>query len=291
VSYTPDWEKDGADWPNRAASRFVSAGGTRWHVQEAGEGPTILLVHGTGAATHSWRGVLPLLAVDHRVIAVDLPGHGFTRTMPGGRLTIGAMAGALSALLSELDVKPDAAVGHSAGAVVLAQMALDGRIAPGVIVSFNGAFMPIGGFAGQLFSPIAKLMVLNPFAPSLMSRHFRDAATLRKLLADTGSRIDEGGLKHYATLARAPAHIAGALDMMANWDLPGFIRELPRLKTPLVLVAASNDKTIPPGDSDRVKGLLPSARIIRLPRLGHLAHEEDPKLAAELIAQALAAHS
>ena len=47
------WEVDGRDWPNRDSSRFVTAGGLRWHVQVAGTGPVVLLVHGTGAATHS----------------------------------------------------------------------------------------------------------------------------------------------------------------------------------------------------------------------------------------------
>ena len=56
------WSRDGADWPNRDASIFVEAAGIRWHVQRMGEGPPLLLIHGTGAATHSWRGLLPLLA-------------------------------------------------------------------------------------------------------------------------------------------------------------------------------------------------------------------------------------
>jgi len=55
-------EADGADWPNRAASRKLRAGGVDWHVQILGRGPTLLLLHGTGASTHSWRDVAPLLA-------------------------------------------------------------------------------------------------------------------------------------------------------------------------------------------------------------------------------------
>jgi hypothetical protein len=61
-----DWASDGADWPNRDASRFVDAGGLRWHVQVAGSGPVLLLMHGTAASTHSfaalcrcWRSALP----------------------------------------------------------------------------------------------------------------------------------------------------------------------------------------------------------------------------------------
>ena len=52
----PDWARDGRDWPNRAASRFLLAGGLRWHVQVMGPDlsarrPVILLLHGMDAET------------------------------------------------------------------------------------------------------------------------------------------------------------------------------------------------------------------------------------------------
>ncbi len=56
------WGTDGRDWPHRDRSRFVEAGGLRWHIQRMGDGPALLLVHGTAAATHSWRDLAPLLA-------------------------------------------------------------------------------------------------------------------------------------------------------------------------------------------------------------------------------------
>lgn len=94
-----DWLRDGADWPHRDASRFVVAGGVRWHVQIAGDGPPLLLLHGSGASTHSWRDLLPLLARTHTVIAPDLPGHAFTSTPPAHTLSLPGMMrnGALSA--------------------------------------------------------------------------------------------------------------------------------------------------------------------------------------------------
>jgi magnesium chelatase accessory protein len=100
----PVWERDGRDWPNREASRFVEAGGLRWHVQRMGGGPVALLVHGTGAATHSWRDFAPLLArKGFAVVAPDLPGHGFTGTpaAPEG-LSLPGMADGLAALLATL---------------------------------------------------------------------------------------------------------------------------------------------------------------------------------------------
>ena len=74
----PRWTHEGRDWPNATASRFVAAGGVKWHVQVMGQGPVALLLHGTGSATHSWRDLAPLLARDFTVVAPDLPGHGFT---------------------------------------------------------------------------------------------------------------------------------------------------------------------------------------------------------------------
>ncbi|HSN71821.1 MAG TPA: alpha/beta fold hydrolase, partial [Steroidobacteraceae bacterium] len=134
-----DWDRDGRDWPNRSASRFVSAGGVRWHVQQAGQGPQMLLIHGTGASTHSWRGLLPLLAEHFAVLAPDLPGHAFTGPMPDGHFSLDGMARALAALMARLDFAPAIAVGHSAGAAIVARLALDGAIHPRAIVSLNGA--------------------------------------------------------------------------------------------------------------------------------------------------------
>ena len=71
--------------------------------------------------------------------------------------------------------------------------------------------------------------------------------------------------------------------MMGNWDLAAFSAKLPGLAVPLVLVVGENDRSIPPAEAERIKTLLPAARIIRLPGLGHLAHEEDPALAMRII--------
>ena len=109
------------------------------HVYEPGStGWTILLLHGTGAATHSWAGLAPLLAEHFRVVAPDLPGHGFTDPLPAGRLSLPGMAGAIRDLLRTLDLSPDLVVGHSAGAAILVRLCLDG-LAPRLLVALNGA--------------------------------------------------------------------------------------------------------------------------------------------------------
>jgi magnesium chelatase accessory protein len=277
------WSKDGADWPNRDASQFVEAAGLRWHVQRMGEGPALLLIHGTGAATHSWRFVLPLLAQRFSVVAPDLPGHGFTQSPPPHRLSLPGMAADVWALLRKLDVRPEIAVGHSAGAAILARMCVDERIAPRLLVAVNGAFMPFGGVANHLLSPLAKLLVLNPLVPRVFAWQASNAGAVERLLANTGSTIDQQGIALYRKLTRDPAHVAAALRMMANWKLEPLLHDLPRLATPLLLITAANDRSISPDVARQVREILPHAIIERLPGLGHLAHEEQPQLIAQLV--------
>ena len=61
-----DWARAGDNWPHRESSRFVSSGARRWFVQQwpapSPKAPQLLLLHGTGASSHSWRSLAPLLA-------------------------------------------------------------------------------------------------------------------------------------------------------------------------------------------------------------------------------------
>ncbi len=281
----PDWKRDGADWPNREASAFVEAGGIRWHVQLMGAGPPLLLLHGTGAATHSWRDLAPLLAADFTVIAPDLPGHGFTEPLRG-LATLPAMAGAVAALGARLGVRPALVLGHSAGAAIGARILLDHPdAAPGAgLVSLNGALLPFPGVARDLFPGLAKLLFLNPLTPRLFALQAGLMGDPARFLARaTGSRIDARGAALYGRLFARPRHVAGALEMMANWDLAALRRDLPRLRAPLLLVAGSADLAIPPATARAVARLVPGSEVRMLSGLGHLAHEEAPDRVATLV--------
>lgn len=278
-----DFSRDAQDWPNRAASRIVETPGIRWHVQIAGSGPPLLLLHGTGASTHSWAELIPHLSRQFTVVAPDLPGQGFTRITGRRDVSMTGMARALRELLNTLALEPRHAVGHSAGAALLARMSLDGQLDPHSIVAINGAFVPFGGVVTRLFAPLAKLLTLNPFVPQLFAWSASDRAAVERLLKNTGSVIPERSLALYQRLFASPDHVAGTLAMMASWDLDALLRDLPNLKPPLVLVIGENDLTVPPGDAHLISRLVPSSRTIRLAGLGHLAHEENPARIAELI--------
>jgi magnesium chelatase accessory protein len=287
-----DWERDGRGWPHHGSSRFVSAAGLRWHVQQMGPGetgpsgqaPWAVLIHGTGAATHSWRGLMPLLARHFNVIAADLPGHGFTGPAPDRQMSLPGMAQALAALLATLQVTPQLIVGHSAGAAIGARLSLDGAVSPSAaLVSLNGALLPLGGLPGLLFPPVAKVMAALPFVPRVFSWRAADAGSVRRLIEGTGSTLDATGVELYGRLLRDPGHAAGALSMMANWDLRPLESDFPRLRAPLTLVVGAKDLAVPPSQAQRVLARVPHASLVTLAGLGHLAHEEQPEALSSVV--------
>ncbi|TXC71189.1 alpha/beta fold hydrolase [Sphingomonas ginsenosidivorax] len=282
---TPRWSLEGRDWPNRAHSRFVDTGRMRWHVQSFGaeDAPVIVLLHGTGAATHSWRTLAPLLGDRFRVVAPDLPGHGFTSGRPAGGLSMRGVAGAVGDLLRTMKLVPHAIVGHSAGAAVAIRMTLDGVAAPSAIVGLSSALLPFPGLAAKLFPGLARALFVNPFAPRLFAQMARlPGETGRFLRRSTGSHIDATGERCYETLFATSSHCAGAITMMADWDLESLARDLPHLKARLLLVHGDRDTAIPLASARQAAGKA-GARLEVLEGLGHLAHEERPDLVATAI--------
>ena len=276
-----DWTAHAAHWPHAQHSRFVQAGGIRWHVQVMGQGPVLLLLHGTGSGSFSWRALMPLLAPHFTVLAPDLPGHVFTDRGPAGALSLPGMSEGLRALLVQLQLQPSAIVGHSAGAAIGAHMVLHHSTLQGCpLVGLNPAWRPLGGAAAWLFSPMAKLARLNPLSAWVLSRWAARPGAVEEAMARTGSRLDAQGLALYREVLCHPGHVHGVLSMMAAWQIRPLAQAMARLRSPLMLHIGAQDQTVPVSQSDELLQLLPHAQRVVVPGLGHLAHEEDPAGAA-----------
>ncbi|MDX2308654.1 MAG: alpha/beta fold hydrolase [Hyphomicrobium sp.] len=276
-----EWERDGKDWPGRDQSRFVHAGGVTWRVEVGGTGPVMLMLHGTGASSHSWHGMRTELEPYFTVVAPDLPGHAFSRANDSAAFSLPGMARAVGALIEVLGLSPDVIVGHSAGAAVAMRMAIDGAATPRAIVSVNGALFPYGGAAAQFFSPLARLLVVNPIVPHVFAWRAGDRSAVERLIRGTGSEIPAESIERYARLFQSPGHVAATLSMMARWDLVSLQTDLPRLAVPLHLIVGGADTAVSPEEAfqirDRlVRDRLGSASIDMIRGLGHLAHEEEP---------------
>ena len=287
----PRWEEWRSRWPNAAASRFVEVAGRTWHVQVAGTGPPVLLLHGAGGGTHSWLHVLPRLAVEYTVIACDLPGHAFTDAPPPERLTLPGMAALVAELLDVLAVRPQLVVGHSAGAATLVRMALDGML-PGAraLVGINAAVVPPPELYRFFGGPWLRGLMTGALAARLAAQYASRAGVIEALLRSSGSRVPPLLVTCYEGLATSERHVRSTLTMMSQWALEPLLREVHRLRLPTVLLAGADDRWVPPSAARRVATYIPGAVFEVWPDQGHLMHEELGEATAARIRQAGVTH-
>lgn len=279
------WRRDGPSWPLSDSSIFVRSDEISWHVQRYGSGTDLLLVHGTGASTHTWAGLGPRLAAHFTVTAIDLPGHGFTQPVSSRRISLDGYATLVSNLSRALSIRPAVAIGHSAGAAILIRMALDDPDALVRIIGLNAALAPFPGASGQLFPILAKLMLTNSVVPRLFAWRARSHGAVDSLLSATGSRVPDRSAAIYSRLFQSPRHVTATLNMMANWDLGRLQRDLGRLKVPTCLLAGARDRMIASRESHAASRATPAATTQIVNDVGHLMHEEAPDRIAGVILQ------
>ncbi|WP_425099676.1 alpha/beta fold hydrolase BchO [Tropicibacter sp. S64] len=281
-----DWARDLPDWPSHALSRRVSCPPHAWHVQETGRGPTLLLLHGAGSSTHTWRGIVPLLANRVHLVALDLPGQGFTQAGTRHRLGLNGMTEDIASLCNREGWRPTAIVGHSAGAclaLTLSRILVTPEGTPPAVIGINAALGHFDGIAGWLFPVLAKLMALNPLTALAFSAGPGPLRRAERLIAGTGSHLDAEGLRLYARLISDRAHVDGTLRMMASWTIDPLLDSLPEIAARCLLITASGDRAVPPQISAQAARRLRHAQLCKIDGFGHLVHEEAPERIAPLL--------
>lgn len=278
-----------ADWPYRSAARRVRVSPHEWWVIDTGQtdAPTLLLLHGAGGSGHSFRNLIPVLTPYYRVIVPDLPGQGCTRAGGMRRLGLDAMADDLVRLCAAQGYAPQGIIGHSAGAAIALRLA---DLMPlRAVVGINAALGTFEGAAGVMFPLMARMLAATPFVATAASRLWGNPASVARLLAGTGSPLDEAGRAQYLTLVRCSGHIDGTLGMMAQWRLEGLMARLPTLDVPVLLIGADKDTAVPPTVSRDAVAHMPRAEYAEIAGHGHLVHEEAAELVAEPLLRFLSA--
>ena len=270
-------------WPNRSNSEFIKSENYNWHIQKFGStGKKLLLIHGTGASSHSWHPLIENLNLDFETLCLDLPGHGFTRAFAKQNKQLVTIVDQISFLLRKLDFYPNIIIGHSAGAAVAYELAKKIETEPST-VAINAAFGQFSGLAGLAFPYFAKLAASTTIPARFLNLLASKEEIIRKLLASTGSAIPEQQIKCYQYLFSNPDHVDGTLQLMADWDLGNFLDRLPEETSPIHFLVGDKDKTVPPHISKSWDQLMPNSSLAEYKGLGHLLHEEDPSAVSTIL--------
>lgn len=276
-----NWSRDRAWWPNASKSRFLERPGIRWHVQTGGEvGPSVLFIHGSGASTHSWAGVLEKLPEAIGWLALDLPGHGFSRA-DGREQPTGpeGIARAIELLLAEMEIRPSVIVGHSAGAAIGVSLAesIGARAVLAIAPSFTGALQsPVGRAAAEVVGPLVRSTFAAHFAAALSRR----TSWTDSLLSGTGSDVPEWSRRCYRALVADPDHTAAVLRLFSRWSPDRVVSALPDFAPELSVLIGVDDAWIPEADVRAATRRVERCEVRSIAG-GHLAHEERPALVVD----------
>jgi magnesium chelatase accessory protein len=276
------------DWPHAEFSRLVIAGSLRWHVQVAGTGPTILLLHGTGSSAHSWADVFPCLCKEATVVVPDLPGHGYTAGARLASLSLPEIAANLDSLLDALQVPPvEVVAGHSAGAALAIRWAIGRAAPPRAIVGFAPSLVPPPALYTNLFAPIVTPIATSSLVTAWLASMGNRSRLVDSLLDSTRSRVPALQRARYARLFGDPAHVSGTMRFMASTDLPALLAAAEGFATPATFVLGTRDPWVPELRLRRtIARSFPAAKVEGW-NGGHLVHEEEPVRAARLISEVL----
>jgi magnesium chelatase accessory protein len=275
------------------AERSIAVDGVTWHVVVSGTGPAILLLHGTGASAHSWdpmwASMTGALAASHTVVAPDLPGHGRTSalTQPA---TLPAMSRAVAALCTALGITPVAIVGHSAGVAIALDMVATGLASPRAIIGFGAALVPPDRVYRDWFAPVIAPIATSPLVARIGAALGAQPALSDLVLGAASSTLPAAQRDAYRALFASPSHVAGALAMMAAWDLAALLDRLATASLPpTTLVHGTRDAFVPLAALRTTVASLPAVTIVPWEGAGHLLHEEQPEAAVRVVTEALMA--
>lgn len=254
----------------------------------AGEGETILLIHGMAGSSDTWRHVMPQLARHYRVIAPDLPGHGRSDKPGAGDYSLGAYANGLRDLLTALDVERATIVGQSLGGGVAMQLAYQHpeQCERLVLVSSGGLGREVSLMLRLLAAPGAEL-VLKVAVPSFV-RDGGDA--VRRWLGSQGiraNRIDEMW-RAYASLGDAETRQAFLRTLRSVIDIGGqSVSAHDRLyladAMATLVIWGDADPIIPVSHAEAAHQTMPGSRVEILPGVGHFPQVEAPERLTELL--------
>jgi pimeloyl-ACP methyl ester carboxylesterase len=267
-----------------APGQRMEIDGALLHYIERGQGPPIMLIHGLGASTYTWRYAIDDLAREFRVVALDLLGFGHSQRVADADYSLSGHARRVAVLMDRLGIGRATIVGHSLGGLVALHLAggFPEKVSALILVA------PARPQEARALSRTRYLRLLYPFFYALVyqSRGMR-RRELSLLYADPSAVSDEV-VRHYLELARFQGH-QEALARLARDIARDPPLDLARLDVPVLLIWGESDRLMPPSRSRWLLERLPDVRLVRLTGAGHMAPEERPDDFNSLVAE-FAAH-
>jgi pimeloyl-ACP methyl ester carboxylesterase len=251
------------------ASRFVDVDGLAVHYRDEGEGPPLVLLHGTGASLHTWNAWAAALAPRHRVIRMDLPGFGLTGPNRTADYSIPAYVAFVESFRKVLGLDSFALAGNSLG----------GQIAWSYAVAYPEQMTELilvdsAGFPMERPALVFRLALL-PLLSALLARTDPGAMVKKTLLDAYGdpSKVTADLIERYRLLAlrqgNRAAFVERAQQAQVDRSADTFL-----IRARTLVLWGREDRLIPVEDATRFRRAIPGAQLVIYEGVGHVPMEE-----------------
>lgn len=256
----------------------VAASGIPYHGATAGNGPSMLLLHGFAGTVQSLDPISFVLSSQFSLLGIDLPGHGRTRAIPDPNPKFDQVLADLHEVMRRRHPDPMHVVGYSMG----------GRIGLGLACRFPDAVKSLS------------LLSASPGISDVTGRRTRSVLDrdLAKFLAETpdgvfdrywesmplfGGGRTPGALGRRVSTKNIRQGWAKSLSLLGTGIQPSFWNDLSHLDRPVQLITGERDLKFR-NIADAMNMRLPKCRTHTVPHAGHRVHLENPRATASLIA-------
>ncbi len=248
------------------------------HYLEAGVGEPLLLIHSIGQSLYTWRGIFAELSDHYRVIAVDLPGHGYSSRPDTLTYSMDDMAEMLFRFLDIKGIRSAHMIGFSMGAMYMLRMLSlnPSRVANCIAIAPGGVTEYMPKLVHQMMKPL-----VNVFARNLFSE-----VEVRKMLLECvadGANIDEHVVEQYYGPVSDGLSREALMYALRNFDMDVVADGLIPIEHEVLVLWGKEDKWHPPAGSVYFQGVLQNGRYYLIRNAGHLLQEEAPQKLLEII--------
>lgn len=271
------------DQKTHYTSKYISIQGHKIHYIQEGNGPHVVLLHGIGASTFTWRFLVHKLSRHYTVTVPDMVGFGQSAKPADFTYNLDDQCRVLDEFFNILDIPQMRIVASSmGGAVALWYAKLHPKKVLG-IVAISPALDPT-----VLRYDLQKLQFLGPFVSPLVTRKFVKQI-LKRVVSNADLVTDENLDAYYKPYSQAEA-IQSFIKSISVLRDRRLAQELDSIQIPLLIVWGANDKIVPLKVGEKIKTKFPRFQFISHPTAGHHVMEDDPNWLFEQVCEFFDTH-
>lgn len=256
---------------------------------QAGHGVPVLLVHGLLGGSFCWRLVLPMLAQQFAVFAIDLPGTS-TAGDAGIDCSINRQAERLSRFIQQMEWNEFALIGSSFGGAIAMRVAFQEQTRRNIhSLVLAAPVNPWSSFGQGRIDFLSSRFGGWFLQMALPISHPAHRIAVKRMYGDP-KRIPEGTVEGYRASILHRGRAANILTAVRNWrhDVEELREVIPKLKIPTLLVWGTQDKAVDPRSAEKLREQIPNSELKWVEGAGHLTFEESPEEFARAIVEFIA---